>query len=118
MNSLGLQAYYQGRYRDAEELLLRSLESKEKLAGPKHPDLAATLTNLGAVYRAEARYPEAEAVLERALAIAHPDMAGTMLEYARLLRVMKRKQEAARMEAQARSIAGFRTATVDVSDLR
>jgi len=112
-------------------LLTRSLDWKEKALGPEHPDLAATLTNLGVVYRAQARYADAEAALSRALAIQagsigpeHPNTAGTMLEYARVLRLMKRRQEADRMEARARAAKlhsaqeSFTAYTVDAADLR
>ena len=82
---------------------------EEKLLGPEHPDLAASLTNLGAVYLAQARYSEAESALLRSLAIqskmlgaTHPYTAGTMMQYAGLLRATNRKSEAARVETRAR----------------
>ena len=107
-----------------------AVELKETVLGPEHPDLAASLTNLGAVYVAEGRYADAEAALARALAIQsktlgaeHPLTAGTMMQYARVLRATKRKSEAARMEAQARAIEvrnaqkSFTGYTVDVGAL-
>ena len=50
----------------AEDFLTRSVSLKEQVLGPEHPDLAASLTNLGAVYMAGKRHAEAEAVLAKA----------------------------------------------------
>jgi hypothetical protein len=40
----------QGRYVDAEPLLLRSIAIREARMGPRHPDVGITLGNLGLVY--------------------------------------------------------------------
>ena len=36
----------------------RSLAIQEKVLGPDHPDVAASLSNLAGLYRAEGRYTE------------------------------------------------------------
>ena len=51
---------------------------KQKLLGPDHPDVAMTLNNLGALYKAQINYPAAERAYRQALlifekALAHTD---------------------------------------------
>jgi hypothetical protein len=41
---------HQGRYDDADPLLNRSQPIREKALGPNHPDVALSLSNLGALY--------------------------------------------------------------------
>ena len=47
----------------------RALAIREKALGPEHPDVAVSLNNLAVVYRAQAKYAEAEPLHKRALAI-------------------------------------------------
>jgi tetratricopeptide (TPR) repeat protein len=73
---------------------------------------AARLLNQAGFYLSEcARYPEAEPLLERALAIReqalgpeHPKVATALENYAFLLRVIGRPDDAAPMETRARAI--------------
>ena len=98
---------------------------------PDHPDLASVWTNLGALYTAQARYGQAESVLQKALAhevrVLGPDRAAnfwTLKEYANLLRLTKRKAEAGRMELRAREVASlneqlsFLPSVVDAAELK
>ena len=48
---------------------VRSLAISEKALGPAHPDVAASLNNLAALYDAQGRYAEAEPLHQRSLAI-------------------------------------------------
>ena len=60
----------------------RGLAIREKALGPEHPDVAASLANLGIVHKSTGDYPQARALYERALAIRekalgpeHPNVA-------------------------------------------
>lgn len=56
-------------YGDAEPLLARALAIREKLLGPDHPEVAASLNDSAVLYRKQGRYAEAEPLHARALAI-------------------------------------------------
>jgi tetratricopeptide (TPR) repeat protein len=77
LNDLGLQAYYQVRYPEAESLYRQALKAYDSLESPKAADRAITVNNLATLLRAEARYPEAEALLvdrlQQAEAATGPD---------------------------------------------
>jgi CHAT domain-containing protein len=60
----------QQRIAEMEPLLKRELAMWERTVGPNHPSTGATLTHLGDVYLKLGRYPEAEALLKRAITIA------------------------------------------------
>ena len=77
----GEEAYERGRYAEAEKLFLAALREAEK-SGRQDPRLAASLNNLAEVYRAQGKYAEVGALLQRSLAIAekalgpeHPNVA-------------------------------------------
>ena len=62
----------------------KSLATKEKVYGLDHPLVAATYSNMGAVYIEQTKYPEALDMFCNALAIdekvngpEHPDVAAT-----------------------------------------
>src|ERR1700693_4057798 len=57
------------RYDEAEPLLRRALELREKALGPDHPDIAQSLNNLASIYRDRGEYEKAEPLLQRALGI-------------------------------------------------
>ena len=61
--------HHQGRYSDAEPLYKRSITILEKALGPDHPELAANLNNLGALYQAQGRHIDAEPLYARSLMI-------------------------------------------------
>jgi tetratricopeptide (TPR) repeat protein len=58
------------RYDSAEEDLTRAATVLITAKGDDHPDLIAVYTDLGAALRHQGRYPEADASLRRAVAIA------------------------------------------------
>ncbi len=73
--------------------------------------MATSFNNLALLYQAQGRYPEAEALYERSLAIGekalgaeHPDVAQSLENYAALLRKTRRGAEAENMEARAKAI--------------
>ena len=55
----------------------RSLALKQRLLGPEHPDAAVTLNNLGTLYHAQGRRPQAQRCLRRALTIYERTLAPT-----------------------------------------
>ena len=61
-------------------LFQRSLTTVERLLGPEHPNVAAGLNNLGALYHEQRRPAEAEETLLRALVVAEKALARTIHE--------------------------------------
>ena len=79
----------------------------------QHPDVAISLNNLAALYRAQhpGKYEQAEPLYQRALTISekalgpeHPDVAKSLDNYADLLRKTGRNAEAESLEKRARAI--------------
>jgi serine/threonine-protein kinase len=90
---LGTTQWNLGHFKEAEELLGRALDAREKAHGPKHPDVAESLEALGNVLADEGRYADARARLERAVAIReealgpnHPRTASARNDLGMLLR--------------------------------
>ena len=55
--------------RGAESFLTRSLEMRESVLGPDHPDVSQSLNNLAALYNDRKQYERAEPLYEKALQI-------------------------------------------------
>ncbi len=55
LNNLALLYESQGRYTEAEPLLLEALDLTKRLLGDNHPDVALSLNNLAALYRSQDR---------------------------------------------------------------
>jgi CHAT domain-containing protein/tetratricopeptide (TPR) repeat protein len=68
-NFLAVVYSRQGRYSEAEPLYKHVLAIREKILGPNHPLVAASLDNLATLYGGQGRYTEAEPLFKRALAI-------------------------------------------------
>lgn len=106
------QLYYaQGRYGDAEPLLVQSLEIRQRQLGDDHPDVADSLSNLAAVYYAQGRYGETEPLHARSLEIRqrqlgddHPDVAKSLNNLAFLYCAQERYGEAEPLYLQSLSI--------------
>ena len=92
---LHLTAHYlhehAAHYAEAEPLLQRALQIREKLFGAEHPDVAMSLNDLAGLYQAQGRYAQAEPLLQRALQIReklfsaeHPDVAMSLNNLAML----------------------------------
>jgi hypothetical protein len=110
---LELAALYhsQGRYAEAEPLLRRVIDLRERALGPEHVDLAATLAQLAGLYAVRGDHGPAETLYRRVLAIReaalgpeHIDVAATLEGYASLLRKLGREAEAVQMGARAKAI--------------
>ena len=70
LNKLSLLLLYRDAFHEAEPLMRRALKIREKLYGDQpHPDLAASLGNIGLLYFRLGAYEEAEEPLYRALEI-------------------------------------------------
>ena len=97
-------------YAAVEERCLRPV-ILAAILGPDHPDVAVALRDLANEYTyhedyraAQALYPRALAIQERAFGPGSDDVATTLEWYGRLLRVMHRDEEAVYVEARARTI--------------
>ena len=93
LNLQGHALHEAGDYRHAEKPFTQALAIREKALGPEHPDVAQSLNNLAALYRAQGQYAKAELLYQRALAIdekalgsEHPTVATLRKNYAALLR--------------------------------
>jgi serine/threonine-protein kinase len=82
LNAAGLVQAHLGRRAEARAAHERVLAIKEKVLGPEHPDVSATLNNLantlhqmGAYSQATAAYERALSISEKALGPEHPDVA-------------------------------------------
>jgi len=85
INELGLVLTKAGNYSEAETYYKWALQTKVKVLGSDHPDVATTLNNLAVLYDNQGRYAEAEPLYKQALEIRkkelgpdHPDVATTL----------------------------------------
>jgi tetratricopeptide (TPR) repeat protein len=76
-NDLALLYQREGQYIEAEPLLKRALEIRERTLGPEHADVAATLEDYAMLLRETGRAAEAEVYAARAKAIRAMDGAET-----------------------------------------
>ena len=59
----------QGKYNEAERPLLRIFESRERVFGPEHPEVAQSLENLANNYYYQEKFEDAQLCLKQALVI-------------------------------------------------
>ncbi len=69
LNQQLMDLYRTGNYDRAETVAKKALEVAEKNADPEHPDVAKSLENMAALYRATIRQQEAEKLEHRAARI-------------------------------------------------
>ena len=69
LNQEAMSLYQQGQYDRAVVVAKNALEVAERIVGPDHPDVATSLENMAALYRAINRRREAAKLEERAVAI-------------------------------------------------
>jgi tetratricopeptide (TPR) repeat protein len=98
----------QGRYSEAEPLLVQALALRQRLLGAEHPDVASSLNNLAYLYESQGRYSEAEPLYVQALELSqrllgaeHPDVASSLNNLAYLYRSQGRYSEAEPLYVQA-----------------
>ena len=91
LNGLALLYDSQGRYNDAEPLLLQSLDIRKRQLSNDHPDVATSLNNLAQLYYSQGRYNDAEPLLLQSLDIRkrqlgndHPHVAQSLNNLAQL----------------------------------
>jgi tetratricopeptide (TPR) repeat protein len=65
----GIYLKEHARYAEAEAFYQHSLRIREQVLGPVHPDVAAPLNGLAALYAEQGKYAEAEPLYQRALRI-------------------------------------------------
>src|SRR6266542_99038 len=75
----------EGKYDEALQLVERSLEIRERLLGPDHPDVATAINSLAILHRQKGQYAKAEQLCRRSLAIResalgpdHPHVADSL----------------------------------------
>ena len=97
----GLACVHAGRFGEAEPLLVRALETRERVLGAEHPDTLTSVNNLAWLYERQGRYGEAEpsylralAGCERVLGAEHPDTLTSVNNLAGLYRSQGRFGEA------------------------
>jgi tetratricopeptide (TPR) repeat protein len=85
LNNLAVLYDNQGKYSEAEPLLLDALEMRKQLFTGDHPDVASSLNNLALLYHSQGRYSEAEPLYLDALKMRrrlftndHPDVASSL----------------------------------------
>ncbi|MCL1466882.1 tetratricopeptide repeat protein [Argonema galeatum] len=101
LHNLANLYYSQGRYSEAEPLLLQGLELRKRWLGDEHPDVATSLNNLANLYYSQGRYSEAEPLLlqtlelrKRLLGDEHPDVATSLNNLANLYYSQERYSQA------------------------
>jgi len=70
LNSMALLAsirYYQGKYRESEQMNRRVLEGYEKVLGKDNPETLATVDALAAALREQGKFDDAEKMIRKAL---------------------------------------------------
>ena len=70
LNKQVTELYQAGKFNEAIPIAQESLELSEKALGPDHPDTAAALNNLAALYDSMGDYAKAEPLYQRALKIS------------------------------------------------
>lgn len=125
-NSLAVALVGQGKLPEAVSALERALVQNERVWGPQHPVLIATLTNLGGVClqnnsleRAASALARARELAEKTLGTSYPGLYRILLLQARAFELGKQKAEAKAVRKQAEMIRRslHDTHTVDINDL-
>ena len=112
LNQAGYYLNEQGRYEQAEPLLLQALELWRLLLGGQHPHVAASLSDLAHLYHSQGRYEQAEPLFLQALKLRrsllgeqHPDVAASLNNLALLYRSQERYEQAEPLYLQALELA-------------
>lgn len=103
--------FYAGEYKEAEALNQRVLAMTRRIFGERHPRVAETLVNLGAIQQDLGNYPEAEGFHRRALEITrrffgehHYRTAASLTMVARALVFQRKLDEAETLLRQAAAV--------------
>jgi len=130
LNNLAVIALAQDRLEVARTRLEQALEAWQRKFGPKHPNMAKAMGNMGTVCMELKQYDDAAMWLDRATSLArevfgelHPFTVTTQLSYAQALKKAGRKSEAghvAKLASEARKMmrnSSTAAYTVDYRDL-
>jgi CHAT domain-containing protein/lipopolysaccharide biosynthesis regulator YciM len=90
-----------GKWDEALELAKRALDIRERILGPEHAEVAESLHNLAAVYRAKSDYTNAESAFQRALSIREKVLGQEHRETTRSLLALSDVYQAAGAYAKA-----------------
>ncbi|HLO87753.1 MAG TPA: tetratricopeptide repeat protein [Nostocaceae cyanobacterium] len=111
LNDLALLYYFQGKYSDAELLLLQSLEIRKRQLGADHPDVATSLNNLAGLYESQGKYSDAEPLYLQSLEIwkhqlgaDHPNIASSLNNLAALYYSQRKYSDAEPLYLQSLEI--------------
>jgi tetratricopeptide (TPR) repeat protein len=101
LNQLASLYRVQGKYKEAEPLITRSLSIYKNQLGENHPHVATSLNNLALLYHNQGKYKEAELLYLRSLSIGekqlgenHPDVASKLNNLAEIYRNQGKYKEA------------------------
>ncbi|CAN9196253.1 unnamed protein product [Alternaria alternata] len=96
-----------GRYKEAEELLVEVIETRKRVLADEHPDTLTSMNNLASTYSNQGRWNEAEELevqvlqtRKRVLSDEHPDTLTSMNNLALTYRNQGRWNEAEELEVQ------------------
>lgn len=101
LNAEFAEFYQAGNFADAKEIALRSLKIRERLLGPKHPEVATWLNNLALLEHLLGNYSSSEKfflqslrILEKAFGDDHLQVANTLKGLAAVYLTQSRYREA------------------------
>src|SRR5438876_1193045 len=104
----GWYLYLRGEYKAAEKVIRMSIEVREKVLEPEHPDTLISVNNLGWVLESQGKYEEAEAMHRRALEASekvlgpeHPDTLTSVNNLGLVLTSQGKYEEAEAMHRRA-----------------
>ncbi|KAK0773303.1 hypothetical protein LTR57_024516 [Friedmanniomyces endolithicus] len=66
MANLAATYWNQGRWKEAEELEVKVMETRVRVLGGEHPDTLTSMANLAATYWNQGRWKEAEDLISEA----------------------------------------------------
>jgi tetratricopeptide (TPR) repeat protein len=102
-----LALYSDGRWKEAEELLMQVVQTRKKVLGDEHPDTLTRMDNLASTYRSQGRWKEAEElevqvwqIRKRVLGDEHPDTLTSMANLASTYKSQGRWREAEELFVQ------------------
>jgi hypothetical protein len=111
-HSIAVVLYDDGKYHEAELILHRVIEVRQRILGPEHPETLGSRNNLAAALQFQGRNAEAEqenraviAIRERVFGAEHPDTLGSRNNLAAALRAQGRNAEA---EQEHRAVIAIR----------
>jgi tetratricopeptide (TPR) repeat protein len=111
LDNTGYYLTESAQYMQAEPLLQRALSIRERVLDPDHPNTAAILNALAALYKNQGKYEQAEPLYQRALAIRervlgsdHPDTAQSLNNLALLYQAQGKYEQAEPLHQRAQAI--------------